>query len=171
MAWAREIKNLTAEIKTGHRDRTVQIGKIKKDARDILEDADVFMKRVAAELKDAAKELRDFLAKSEELRKRDFDTLYKEIQAQIKDIKADVKDFLAKSEDKRMADFKATMEDITEAVEGIQKTVKGMLNDYGAERKEAAAYWASLKKRGVATEEAEEESVPKTKGKSKKHKE
>ena len=64
MAWAQETKNLVAEIKTSHIDRTTRIKEIKGETRDILAEANAYIKKVAAELKDAAKDLRDFLART-----------------------------------------------------------------------------------------------------------
>ena len=152
MAWAQETKNLVAEIKTGHIDRTTRIGEIKNETRDILGEADNYMKKVAAELKDAAKDLKDFLAKSEETRKKDFTAMMGEIRAKIKEIKGDVKDFLAKNEEKRMADFKALMKDVMGKVEEIKKSTKDLLGDYKAERNEAARYWASIRSKREAGE-------------------
>jgi len=169
MSWAQEMKNLAAVIKTSHGDRATQIRGIRKDTRDILSDADAFMKKIAQDLKAAAKDLKDFLAKSEAARKRDFDAMIKTIRARVKDIKGDTADllaqydkemkelasdlkesaahlkaFLKKSEEKRMADFKGMMKDITADVETIRKAVGTLLADYKAERKEAAGYWAGL---------------------------
>ena len=167
MAWAQEMKNLAAEIKTGHRDRTARIGEIKRETRDILGKADDYMKGVANELKEMARDLKNFLAKSEDTRKKDFDVMMKGIQAKIKEIQGDIKDFLAESEEKRMADFRAMMKDVTNRVDDIKETVKGTLGGYKAERKEAAGYWARLKgKEAAVVEEAEEaEEAPKRKQK------
>ena len=161
--YAQELKNLVAEIKTGHQDRTARIGEIKNETRDILGEADDYMKKVATELKDAAKDLKDFLAKSEETRKKDFTAMMGEIRARIKDIKGDVKDFLAKSEEKRIANFKALMKDITGKVEEIKKSTKDLLGSYKAERKDAARYWASLRGREVPLEVEEAAEKPKAK--------
>lgn len=162
MSYAQEMKNLAANIKISHKDRTADIKEIKKQTRDILAAADHYMKNIG-------KDLKDFLAKSQETRNRDFNATIKEIQAKIKEIKGDVKSFLAKSEEERMANFKVTMKDVTGKVEEIKKFVKGTLGDYKAERKEAAGYWASIKKRGVpaAEEEAEEAPVASKKKKNK----
>jgi len=165
MAWAQEMKNLAAEIKTGHRNRTARIGEIKRETRDILGKADDYMKGVAAELKEMARDLKNFLAKSEDTRKKDFDVMTKGIRAKIKEIQRDIKDFLSESEEKRMVDFKATMKDITNRVDDIKETVKRTLGGYKAERKEAAGYWTRLKgKETAVAEEAvaeEAEEVPK----------
>ncbi len=163
MSYAQEMKNLAAEIKTSHKDRTASISGIKGEADD-------YMRRVSAELKEMARNLKDFLAKSEEARKSEFRAMMGEIRATIKEIKGEVKNSLAKSEEKRMADFKATMKDVTEAVEAVRRHVKGMLGDYKAERKEAAGYWSSLGKREVAVEakEGAEEVEGKEKKKGKK---
>ena len=90
MAWAQEMKNLAAAIKTGHRERTGRIDEIKKETKDLLADADNFMKKIAADLKEAARDLKDFLAKSEATRKKDFDAMMGEIRAKIREIKGDV---------------------------------------------------------------------------------
>ena len=196
MAYAQEMKNLVAEIKTSHQDRTGYVKDVKKDTHQLIT-------RFQGELKEMALDLKEFLVKSEEIRKKDFDAFYKAIQdrvkavkedttklmtdirAQIKDIKgdtadllaqfdkemkelaADLKEFLKKSEATRMAGFKAMMEDITDRVEEIRKGVKGILGDYKAERKEAAGYWAGLRGRG---REAAEETVEAPKKKKKKKK-
>jgi len=165
MAYAQELKNLVAEIKTGHIDRTTRIKEIKGETRDILAEADAYIKKVADELKDAAKDLRDFLARSEETRKKDFNAMIGGIRAKIKEIKGDVKDFLAKSEEKRMVDFKSLMKDVTGKVEEIKKSTKDLLGDYKAERKDAARYWASIR----GKEEAREvPAAPIKKGRKKK---
>ena len=162
MAWAQEMKNLAADIKTSHKDRADRIGEIKRETRDILGAADDYMKQVVAELKKTAKDLKDFLAKSEDTRKKDFDGMMKGIQAKIKEIQGDVKDFLAESEEKRMADFKDIMKDIKGDINTIKKSVadtlkstKGLIGTYSAERKEAAGYWTRSKgKEAVAVEKA-----------------
>ena len=156
MTWAQETKNLVAEIKIGHIDRTTKVEEIRGETRDILVEADAYIKKVATELKDAAKDLKDFLAKSEGARKKDFDVMMKGIQAKIKEIKSDVKDFLSKSEETRIVDFKALMKDVTGKVEEIKKSTKNLLGDCKAERKEAAGYWGRLKgKEAVSAEKAE----------------
>ena len=168
MSYAQEMKNLAANFKISHKDRTAGIKEIKKATQDILAAADHYMKNIGVELKDAAKDLKDFLAKGEETRTRDFNAMIKEIQAKIKEIKGDVKSFLAKSEDQRMTNFKATKKDVTGKVEEIKKSVKGTLGNCKAERKEAAGYWASIKKRGATTvEEAEKAPVASKKKKNK----
>jgi len=163
--YAQELKNLVAEIKTGHQDRTARIGEIKNETRDILGEADDYMKKVATELKDAAKDLKDFLAKSEETRKKDFNAMIGGIRAKIKEIKGDVKNFLAKSEEKRMIDFKSLMKDVTGKVEEIKKSTKDLLGDYKAERKDAARYWASIRGK---EEVGEAPAAPKKRGRKKK---
>lgn len=160
MAYAQEMKNLAANIKISHKDRTAGIKEIKKETRDILAAADHYMKNIGVELKDAAEDLKDFLAKSEETRKRDFNAMIREIQAKIKEIKGDAKSFLAKSEEERIAIFKAIMKDVTGKAEEIKKSMKGMLGNYKAERKEAAEYWASIKKRGATAAEEEVKKAP-----------
>ena len=174
MAWAQEMKNLAADIKTGHKDRTAKIGEIKRETKDILGVADNYIKKVAAELKEMARGLKDFLAKSEETRKGDFNVLMKDIRARIKDIEADIKALLTKSEEKRMVDFKATMKDIRGDIDAVKKSVvdilgstKNLISRYTSERKEAARYWAGLGGR-EAVEEAVAEEKPKRRGRRKK---
>jgi len=36
MSWAQEIKNLVADIKVSHKDRTAKINEIKRDVKDFL---------------------------------------------------------------------------------------------------------------------------------------
>lgn len=172
MAYAQEMKNLAAEIKTSHQDRTQYIADVKDATHELIA-------KFQGELKEMARDLKDFLAKSEDTRKKDFDGMMKGIQVKIKEIQGDVKDFLAESEEKRMADFKVTMKDITDRVDDIKKTARGMLGNYKTERKEAAGYWGRLKGKEAAVvkeavveeavaEEAEEEAPKRKKGRRKK---
>ncbi len=167
MAYAQELKNLAAEIKTGHKNRTARIGEIKRETRDILGEADDYMKRVAAELKEMAGDLKNFLAKSEDTRKKDFDEMIKGIQTKIREIQGDTKDFLAESEEKRMADFRATMKSVTGKVNEIRASVKGLLGGYRTERKEAAGYWARISSRKTKEEKEEKEEEEEEKFKCK----
>ena len=170
MAWAQEMKNLAADIKTSHKERTARVGEIKRETRDILGAANDYIKRVVADLKEMAKDLKDFLAKSERARKEDSSILMQEIRARMKeirtrirDIKGETKDFLAKSEARRIVDFKDMMKDISGDLGAIKrsvadtlKTAKDLISSYTSERKEAARYWAGLVGKGkieVAGEE------------------
>lgn len=175
MAWAQEMKNLAADIKTSHKDRTARIGEIKRETRDILGAADDYIKKVAAELKETARDLKDFLAKSEETRKGDFNVLMKDIRARIKDIETDIKILLAKSEESRMVDFKAMMKDIKGDIDAVKKSVadilgstKNLISGYTSERKDAARYWAGLGGKEAAGEAAVAEEKPKKRGRRKK---
>src|SRR3989344_6184136 len=155
MAWAQEMKNLAADIRTSHRDRSTRLSEIKNETKEIrkqgqqiLRDADTFIKNVHAELTQAAKDLKDFLADSEGTRKKDFEALLKRIQARIEEIKDGMKDFIAKSEEKRIVDFKTMMKDIKGDIESIKKSAvatmqstKDLISGYTNERKDAARYW------------------------------
>ena len=188
MAYAQEMKNLVADIKTSHRDRTKYVKDVKNDTHELIA-------RFQGELKEMARDLKDFLAKSEATRKRDFDAFYKAIQARVRNVKedtaklmqgirarikdikgdtadllaqfdkemkelaADLKEFLGKSEADRTAAFKAMMQDINSDIDDIRKNIKALLGDYRGERKEAARYWADLGSR-VVTEEASVEEAP-----------
>lgn len=184
MAWAQEMKNLAADIRTSHKDRAIRLGEIKDETREIrkqgqeiLREADAFMKRVRTELNEAARVLKDFLAKSEETRKKDFGALMreihariKEIQARIKEIKGETKNFLVKSEEKRMADFKDMIRDIRGDIETIKRSVattlksaKDLILSYTGERMDAARYWASIRGGGGAETVAPKRGRPKKK--------
>ena len=172
MAWAQEMKNLVAEIKTSHRDRTQYVADVKDATHELIA-------RFQGELKEMARDLKDFLAKSEDTRKKDFDAMIKAIRARVKDIKgdtadllvqfdkemkelaADLKDFLKKSEATRIADFKGMMKDINADIDAIRKAVGTILANYKAERKEAAGYWARLKAREEAAPAAPSAPKPK----------
>ncbi|MEW6407889.1 MAG: hypothetical protein AB1465_04320 [Patescibacteria group bacterium] len=169
MAYAQEMKNLVAEIKTGHRDRTQYVKDVKRETRELIA-------RFRGELKEMARKLKEFLAKSEATRKADFNAMMKAIQGRVKDIKGDTADLLArfdkemkelatelkeffkKNEASRMADFKAMMKDIVADIGAIRKSVRGLLADYKAERKEAAGHWVSLTKKGVPVVEKKKEA-------------
>ena len=169
MAWAQEMKNLAADIRTSHKDRSARVGEIKSETRDILSDADAYMKELG-------KALRDFLAKSEAdrkksevNRKKDFNAMMGGIQTDIKEMKTEVKNFLEKSDEKRVADFKDMMKDIKTSVANTLNATKDMLENYTSERKEAARYWAGISgKREVEKEEIEAPETPKGKRSRKK---
>ncbi len=168
MAWAQEMKNLVADIKTSHQDRTQYVADVKDATHELIA-------RFQGELKEMARDLKDFLAKSEDTRKKDFDAMIKAIRARVGEIKgdtadllakfdkemkelaADLKDFLAKSEATRIADFKGMMKDINADIDAIRKAIGTMLADYKAERKEAAGYWGRL---GGREEAAPAEGAP-----------
>ncbi len=170
MAWAQEMKNLAADIKTSHRDRVAILSEIKdetkeirKQGQQILRDADAFMKNVRAELTQAAKDLRNLLAGNEKTRKENFGALMRDIQATLKDIqgrvkaiRGEAKNFLRKAEEKRMADFNDMMKDIRgdlgamrKSVTELLKSTKDLIGGYAAERKDAARYWDSIRGGGV----------------------
>ena len=123
MAYAQELKNLVAEIKTGHKDRTARIGEIKEETHDLIA-------QYQRELKDIKRDTADLLA---------------QFDKEMKELTADLKEFLSKSEATRMADFRGMMKDIAADIDAIRKAVGTMLTDYKAERKEAARYWASIR--------------------------
>jgi len=155
MSWAQETKNLVADIQTSHRDRTQCLTDLKGDTHELIA-------KFRDELREMARALKDFLAKSEETRKKDFDVMIKAIRARVGEIKGDtadllakfdkemkelaanLKDFLEKSEETRLADFKGMMKDIAADIESIKKSISDLLAAYKAERKEAAGYWARL---------------------------
>jgi len=102
-----------------------------------------------------------------------------QLDKEMKDLASDLKDFLAKSESARKADFKTVMEEIAARIDVIKKEVahvrrsaRELLGDYKAERKEAAAHWASLPERHTASEEAvgEASEAPQVHAKKKSHK-
>jgi len=184
--WAQEMKNLVADIKTSHRDRTKYVKDVKEGTKDLIA-------RFRGELREMARELKDFLAKSEETRKKDFAAMIANIRARVRDIKgdtadllaqfdkemkelaADLKEFLSKSEATRMADFRALMKDVVADIETIRKAIKDLLTGYKAERKEAAGYWGRLEGKEEAPEEVptpapEKEEAPAPKAKKKRKK-
>lgn len=127
MAYAQEMKNLVADIKTSHRDRTEYLSNLKGDTKKLIA-------RLQGEIKDIKGDIAGLLAQYDK---------------EMKELAADLKDFLKKSEATRMADFKLFMEP-------IRKQVKDLLAEYRAERKEAAGYWGRLRARGEVAPTAEE---------------
>ncbi|MFH1392340.1 MAG: hypothetical protein ABIG90_01480 [bacterium] len=125
MAWAQEIKNLVADIKTSHRDRTQYVKDVKGDTAKLMQD-------IRVQIKDIKGDTADLLA---------------QFDKEMKELAADLKEFLRKSETSRMADFKVMMANVVERVGKIKRRVKRILGEYAAERKEAAGYWAGLSKK------------------------
>lgn len=99
MSWAKEMKNLVAGIKAGREGRAQLVKSIRKDVKD-------------------------FLAKSEENRKKDFSSMMKGIKDGIGLIRKDTHKLLGDA--------------------------RKLLGEYKEERKDAASYWNSLLKKGPA---------------------
>jgi hypothetical protein len=138
MAYAQEMKNLVAEIKTSHQDRTQYVKNVIKDATKMLEDNRVWVKGVK---EDTAKILKDNRAWIEGV-KKDTARIRKDNLARIKEIKEDTADLLTK---------------IAVDNDTIRKAVR-------AEIKEAAGYLGRLKAREEAALVAEvAEAAPKKK--------
>jgi len=158
----------------------------KQTTHQLLADFDAWLKDTARDLKVMFAGVRDMLDKSETARMHDFKAMMedihgsiKSIQARVKEVRGDVPDFLSKSESARKADFKTVMEEIAARIDVIKKEVahvrrsaRELLGDYKAERKEAAAHWASLPERHTASEEAvgEASEAPQVHAKKKSHK-
>lgn len=121
MSWAKDLKNLSAGIKTSHQDRTQFI-------------------------KGNVREVKNFLTKSEEKRRKDFEALFKDIQSRVKEIKSDVKHHLAKSKEERLKIFDELIKNIKTEIKVIKARVKEMkgytfnlLSRYNKEMKELAS--------------------------------
>jgi len=76
MSWAQEMKNLVAEIKTSHRERTSRINEIKKDTRDFLIESE------------------KILIESEKTRMADFKPFMEAIVERVRKIRSRVKRIL-----------------------------------------------------------------------------
>ncbi len=165
MAWAQELKSLVEDIQSSTVDRIKYVKDLKADVRG-------FLARVDRELKVMAKDLRDFLDKSEATRMEDFKGTMKGIQADIKrlqqetadvqkearalivrfqkelkELAADLKVFLTKSEHDRIADFKGMMKQIDTDLTVLRHDTAQTLGRYERERHQAAGYWAALRKK------------------------
>ena len=167
MAWAAELKNLVEDIQSSTTARVKFVKDVKKDTKDLLTDYD-------KQLAEMAKDLKDFLAKSELTRMEEFKTMMKEITGRVNSIKKDsadllarydkelkelaleLKDFLAKSEHTRLADFKKMMQFITSDVAKIKKAAGVLLGDYSEERGKAHHAWTALAKKAHPKKEEEE---------------
>lgn len=121
MSWAKEMKNLSAGIKTSHQDRTQFI-------------------------KGNVREVKNFLTKSEEKRRKDFEVLFKDIQSRVKEIKSDVKHHLTKSKEERLKIFDELIKNTRAEIKVIKarvKEIKGytsnLLSRYDKEMKELAS--------------------------------
>ena len=165
MAWATELKNLVEDIQSSTVARARFVRDVKKDTKDLLADYD-------KQLAEMAKDLKDFLSKSELTRMEEFKAMMHEINGRIKAIEKDtadvledsnklmaqyktelkklateMKDFLSKSELIRMGEFKKMMQFITSDVTKIKKATGALLGDYSKERKEAHHAWVTLAKK------------------------
>ncbi len=105
----KELKEMAADLKEflskSEKDRMadfqeimknihVQIRSLQARVKDIAGDARELLARFRKELKEAAQDLKDFLAKSEQTRMADFKTTMKDIQSRINSIQKHVADLL-----------------------------------------------------------------------------
>ena len=88
MSYADEMKNLVEDIKSSTKDRLQFVKNSKKDARDLLS-------RFDKELKEMAKDLKDFLAKSEETRMAAFKTCMHDVKKVVQEVKNTTKALLS----------------------------------------------------------------------------
>ena len=92
---AQDLKNFLAK---SEKDRMADFHKMMKDIQErvksIFGDTGELLARFDKELKEMAKDLKDFLAKSEQTRMADFKTTMKDIQSRIEGIQKHVVDLL-----------------------------------------------------------------------------
>ncbi len=111
MSLATSMKSLVEDIRASTKDRHVFVGEMKKDTKELIA-------RFAKELKEMAKDLKDFLAHSEKARKEDFAVVMKDIAERLGVISKWQKD--------------------------VRKWQKDVRKEYAADQKKAREYWLSL---------------------------
>jgi len=98
----KELKEMAQDLKLflgkSEKDRMADFGKMMKDiqerVKNIFGDTAELLGRFDKELKEMAKDLKDFLAKSEQTRMADFKITMKDIQSRINSIQKHVADLL-----------------------------------------------------------------------------
>ncbi|MDP2648063.1 MAG: hypothetical protein Q8P35_02380 [Candidatus Yanofskybacteria bacterium] len=98
----KELKEMAADLKAflskSEKDRMADFSKMMKDiqarVKSIFGDTGELLARFDKELKEMAKDLKDFLAKSEQSRMADFKVMMKDIQSRIEGIQKHVADLL-----------------------------------------------------------------------------
>ena len=107
--FAKELKDMAQDLKLfldkSEKDRMADFSKMMKDiqarVKSIFGDTGELLARFDKELKDMAKDLKDFLAKSEQTRMADFKTTMKDIQSRIDSIQKHVAGLLGDYREER----------------------------------------------------------------------
>lgn len=105
----KELKEMAQDLKAllskSEKDRMADFHKMMKDiqarVKNIFGDTGELLARFDKELKEMAKDLKDFLAKSEQTRMADFKTTMKDIQSRINSIQKHVADLLGDYREER----------------------------------------------------------------------
>lgn len=114
-----------------------RVKEVQGDAREVQKNAREFVDKLDKEMKELAKDVKDFLSNSESARKADFRRLMEHIAGRIDHIRKEVA--------------------------SIERSARDTLGNYKAERKEAAAAWASLPADGKYTPFKKKKKMKKTK--------
>lgn len=125
MSWAQELKTLVADIKAGHEERDTFVRDLQHDTRKLLKDARSLLSELAKANRQLAKDIREFLERS------DTDRL-----AAFKRLASDIRSFLKENQ---------------KDVEKNREETERLLHGYKKERAEAQGHWRSLaprRKRG-----------------------
>lgn len=120
MSLATSMKNLVEDIQVSAQDRRAFVKDTTKDVKEILVRFDKEQEDIVKEIKEMAKNLRNFLANSEKARKEDFAVVMKDIAARLEDISKWQKD--------------------------VRRDAKELIKEYAADQKKAREYWLSLSK-------------------------
>lgn len=100
--FAQELKDMAQDLRQflnkSEKDRKENFAKMIKDiqarVKDIFGDTKKLLTGFAGESKERAKDIKDFLAKSEQTRMTDFKAMMKDVQSRVKDVKKHVADLL-----------------------------------------------------------------------------
>lgn len=148
MSLTASMKNLVEDISASTKDRhnfvrgvMQDVSGIKKDAQALLERFRKEHKDLSIEIKEKAKEVKNFLASGEKARKEDFAGV--------------------------MEDINNCLTEVHKWQKEVRADAQTLIKEYGDDLKEARNVWRSLNRRSVAKKEEYEETDNKSK-KSKK---
>jgi len=150
MSIPEDLNMLAEDIISFRRERKQYVKKLADDVAEMLTTYD-------KEMEALAKDLKEFLSKSETARKESFKEMITTIQVKIEDIRketanlrtrfvkeheemaADLKKFLSKSETARKEEFAAMWKDVTDRVQAIREETKDLVAHLRKENEELAS--------------------------------
>ncbi|MBU1906033.1 MAG: hypothetical protein KJ923_03440 [Candidatus Omnitrophica bacterium] len=156
MSLTASMKSLVEDISASTKDRhnfvrgVVQdVSGIKKDAQALLERFRKEHKDLSIEIKEKAKEVKNFLASGEKTRKEDFASVMEDIN-------------------NRLTEIHKWQKEVRADAQTIRRDAQTLIKEYSDDLKEARNIWRSLNSRSVPRKEEQEQAD--TTSKSKKNK-
>ena len=141
MSLATSMKNLVEDIRSSIQDRHVFLKDSRALVRDLLARFGIERQDLIKELKEMAREVKNFLDNNEKVRKEDFAAVMENVNTRLDEIRQQQKDIRQESQE--------------------------LIKEYTADREKAGEYWRSLHTAGSSKKEEVDEVEKKAKKKKK----